>query len=70
MSELNLKIGDRVVRKGVPSPRGTIQSIRVETIRSSLRQTKEGEPSPGVTVSVIWDNGTTSHFVPEGLAKA
>ncbi len=69
MGSYNLQVGDRVVRRGITGPRGTVQAIRVETIRSSIRQTKEGESTPGVTVSVIWDNGTTSHFVPEGLEK-
>lgn len=66
---INLKVGDRVTRKGILGPRGTVQAIRIETVRSSIRQKKDGEQAPGVNVSVIWDNGTVSHFVPESLEK-
>ena len=62
--------GDRVVRRGVPGPAGTVQKVRVETTRESLRESKEGEEPPAVTVTVVWDNGTISHFVPEGLERA
>lgn|GEM_PF-1289937 len=62
---LPVQVGDTVIRKGVPGPRGIVDGIRVETTRPTLRQ-EEGEP-PGVTVSVLWDNGTTSHFVPNGV---
>ena len=64
---IGLEIGDVVVRKGVSGPRGTIQNIRVETVRTQIVQgTDEG---PGVTVSVFWDNGTVSHLIPNGLTK-
>lgn len=62
------KIGDRVVRSDdAQGPNGTVQNIRVETVRSSLKPDSQ-EPR-GVAVTVIWDNGTISHFVPEGLKK-
>lgn len=59
------KLGDRVVRKGHPGPSGTVKKIRIETVRTSVKQ--DGLEPPGVTVLVLWDNGTLSHFVPEGL---
>ena len=60
--------GDRVVRADVAAgPTGTVQNIRVETIRSSLKP-DTSEP-PGIAITVLWDNGTVSHFVPDGLKK-
>lgn len=64
-SKLDFKHGDRVKRIGSEGPLGTVKQVRVESIRQSLR-TEDGEP-PGVTVTVLWDNGTLSHFIPEGL---
>lgn len=61
------KTGDRVKRSGVPGPVGTVQKVRVETTRTTLKE-DSGEP-PGVCVTVLWDNGTLSHFIPEGLEK-
>lgn len=57
--------GDRVRLAGTTGPLGTVKKVRMETIRQSIRES-ESEP-PGVTVTVLWDNGTLSHFVPEGL---
>lgn len=57
--------GDRVKRSGTEGPLGTVKQVRVESVRQSLR-TEDGEP-PGITVTVLWDNGTLSHFIPEGL---
>ena len=80
MSQPNLnnsssfQIGDRVVKideatgKKISGPLGTVQNIRVETTRTSL-QRQDNEPL-GVAVTVIWDNGTVSHFVPEALQLA
>lgn len=65
--KIDFKQGDRVKRTGTPGPSGTVKQIRIETTRQSMR-TEEGDP-PGVTVSVLWDNGTLSHFVPDGLEK-
>ena len=59
--------GDRVKKSNTEGPFGTVQNVRLETIRQSVRE-QSTEP-PGVTVTVLWDNGTLSHFVPEGLAK-
>ena len=63
------KPGDRVLRKGVSGPRGTVQRIRVETTQPSLKESPDGKEAPAVTVTVVWDNGTTSHFVPNGIEK-
>jgi hypothetical protein len=65
--ELSVKTGDRVRRSDSDGPFGTVKTVRVETIRQSIK-TDSGEP-PGVTVTVLWDNGTISHFVPGGLEK-
>lgn len=59
--------GDRVKRVGTSGPNGTVKQIRQETTRQTMR-TVEGEPL-GVAVSVLWDNGTLAHFIPEGLEK-
>jgi hypothetical protein len=60
------KVGDRVQRPENDGPLGTVQKVRVETTRTSIRSSTDAEP-PGVTVTVLWDNGTLSHFVPDGL---
>ncbi len=66
--DYDFKPGDRVVRiDGPPGPNGTVQNIRVEVVRSSLKP-DTSEP-PGIAITVLWDNGTISHFVPEGLRK-
>ena len=65
--------GDRVVHideasgKPLPGPTGTVQNIRVETVRSSLKP-NDNDPL-GIAITVLWDNGTISHFVPESLQK-
>ncbi len=69
MSELLAK-GDRVVRKGHSGPVGTVALVRTETIRPSLKESQEGQEPPSIVVTVLWDNGTTSHFIPEGLEPA
>ncbi len=63
------KPGDRVVRVegSEAGPSGTVQNIRVETVRTSLKP-NTNEP-PGVAITVLWDNGTVSHFVPDGLKR-
>ena len=66
--DLRFKVGDRVFCPEIEGPYGTVEKVRVETTVSSIR--KEGRESPGVTVSVLWDNGTRSHFVPESLKLA
>lgn len=64
----NFKPGDRVVRIDVgPGPTGTVMNIRREVVRSSLKP-DTSEPT-GVAITVLWDNGTISHFVPEGLQR-
>ena len=65
--ELPFATGDRVKQTGSEGPCGTVQKVRVETVRKSI---KESDEQPGITVTVLWDNGTTSHFIPEGLEKA
>ncbi len=65
--ELPFSTGDRVKQSGSDGPRGTVQKVRVETVRKSIKQKAE---LPGITVTVLWDNGTTSHFIPNGLEKA
>ena len=65
--------GDRVVHIDeetggqLSGPIGTVQNIRIETIRSSLKP-NESEPL-GMAITVLWDNGTISHFVPQSLKK-
>ena len=66
--EVPFKPGDRVLRPGVDGPMGTVQNVRVETMRTSVKA--EGAEPPGVAVTVLWDNGTLSHFVPDALRKA
>lgn len=61
------KAGDKVVRNGTKGPTGVVQNIRIETTKNTIKQ--DGLEEPGVAVTVLWDNGTTSHFVPEGLEK-
>ncbi len=63
--EVYFKQGDRVKRAGTDGPLGTVKGVRIESVRQSIRNDK-GDP-PGVTVTVLWDNGTLSHFVPDGL---
>jgi len=66
--DYDFKPGDRVVRKdSEPGPMGTVQNIRVEVVRSSLKP-DTSEP-PGIAITVLWDNGTVSHFVPEALTR-
>ena len=67
MSE-EFKAGDRVQRKDKSGPLGTVRRVRIETVRASIKD--EQTAPPGVTVTVLWDNGTLSHFVPNGLTKA
>ncbi|MCB0359334.1 MAG: hypothetical protein KDD44_06850 [Bdellovibrionales bacterium] len=63
------KPGDRVVRRDVAGPEGTVQKIREERIRETLRESTDGDEPLGITVTVLWDNGTASHFVPDALQK-
>jgi hypothetical protein len=67
MSHTEFQQGDRVKQANAGGMAGTVQKVRVETVRTSLKE--DGNEPPGVTVTVLWDNGTLSHFVPEGLAK-
>jgi hypothetical protein len=64
----SFQTGDKVRRAGSPGPLGIVQKVRVESTRTSLKE--EGAEPPGVTVTVLWDNGTVSHFVPNGLERA
>lgn len=66
--EIELVAGDRVQRVERPGQLGTVERVRVETTRTTLKE-DGGEP-PGITVTVLWDNGTLSHFVPKSLQKA
>ena len=66
-NKLQFKTGDRVIRADMPGPAGTVQKLRIETTRTSVKA--DGAEPPGVTVTVLWDNGTLSHFVPDGLKK-
>ena len=61
------KVGDKVRQVGINGPEGIVSNVRVETVRNTVRVS--GTEEPGVTVTVLWDNGTLSHFVPEGLEK-
>ncbi len=65
---MKLKVGDRVTRKGVPGPRGTVRKVRVEMVRTTIKE--DGIEPPGESILVLWDNGTLSHFVPEALEAA
>jgi len=62
-----LKVGDRVIRQDVSGPHGTIKKIRVETVGPSLKEAPVGKEPPGVTVTVLWDNGSMSHLIPDSL---
>lgn len=64
---LPFSTGDRVKKTNTEGPLGTVQNVRIETLRQAVREDRT-EP-PGVTVTVLWDNGTLSHFVPDGLEK-
>ena len=68
MSEKEFKAGDRVRRVETNGPVGVVQKVRIETVRESIKQ--DGSEPPAVTVTVLWDNGTLSHFVPDGLELA
>jgi hypothetical protein len=59
--------GDRVKRLNSDGPIGTVQKVRTETVRQSIKI--DGTEPPGVTVTVLWDNGTKSHFVPDSIEK-
>ena len=61
------KSGDKVVRVGHEGPVGIVQKVRLETMRAGLKD--PDEQSRSVTISVLWGNGTLSHFVPDGLEK-
>ncbi|HQH28836.1 MAG TPA: hypothetical protein PLP17_15695 [Oligoflexia bacterium] len=65
--EVGFKTGDRVRKTGTQGPVGTVERVRIETMRETIK-VDETEP-PSVTVTVMWDNGTCSHFVPGGLEK-
>lgn len=60
--------GDRVKRQDGSGPLGTVQKVRTETVRQSIKI--DGSEPPGVTVTILWDNGTKSHFVPQSIEKA
>lgn len=64
---VSYEIGDRVKRVDSEGPLGTIQKVRIETVRQSIKVVG-GEPL-GVTITVLWDNGTKSHFVPGGIER-
>ena len=63
--QIEFKSGDRVRRKETNGPDGTVKQIRVESIKQTMKS--DDVEQPGVTVTVLWDNGTTSHFIPDGL---
>ena len=66
--EMKFKEGDRVRRIANTGPVGTVTKVRVERTRATVKDVND-EP-PAITVSVLWDNGTFSHFVPDGLEAA
>jgi hypothetical protein len=67
MPDIEFKVGDRVSRKDAEGPLGTIRQIREETKKSAARSS--GKEGPGVTVQILWDNGTLSHLIPENLER-
>lgn len=67
MASETFKIGDRVVRLDSEGPAGTVEKVREEIVRETIKQ-DENEPL-AVTVTVRWDNGTLSHFVPDSLRR-
>lgn len=61
-------VGDRVQRTDSEGgPKGKVTNVRREVMRSSLKPSTS--EAPGLAVTVLWDNGTVSHFIPEGLKK-
>lgn len=66
-SHITFEKGDRVKRLQTEGPIGTVQKVRTETVRQSIKI--DGTEPPGVTVTVLWDNGTKSHFVPDSIEK-
>ncbi len=66
MAGIDYNRGDRVKKTGTAGPFGTVENIRVETVRQSIKESKE---DPGVAITVLWDSGTKSHFVPSALEK-
>ena len=64
--EGSYKIGDRVVRSETTGPTGTVTKVRSDTGHASKRDREKDEK--GTTIAVLWDNGTLSHFIPEGLS--
>ena len=62
--------GDRVKRIGIHGPVGTVEKVRTETISDSIKFAGKDKEPPTETVTVMWDNGTLSHFIPEGLEHA
>jgi hypothetical protein len=67
-SKIRFKAGDRVTRAGIAGPQGTVQNVRIESVRETIKQ--DGDEPRGISITVLWDNGTLSHFVPEGLEMA
>lgn len=65
----DFKPGDRVVRAEGSGPQGTVRVVREERATESIKESSEGKEKLGITVTVLWDNGTSSHFVPEALNK-
>ena len=70
MTEQNqsFEAGARVVRQGTAGPKGTVQKVRTDTVRSSIVNSKDMDR--GTTVTVIWDNGTVSHYISGSLELA
>ena len=63
-------VGDRVKRKEIHGPVGTVEKVRVEAVHDSIKNNSDDQEPPTETVTVMWDNGTVSHFIPEGLEAA
>ncbi|MDC0358876.1 hypothetical protein OAO01_08675 [Oligoflexia bacterium] len=62
MASGKVKIDDRVKRKKGEGCLGTVKDVRAEVVASG-----GDSKDKALLVSVKWDNGTFSYFVPEAL---
>jgi len=65
VTELKIKVEDRVKRQDRAGCLGTVVALREEVVGSSGQASHKE-----VLVKVQWDNGTVSYFSPESLVAA